>query len=157
MYIWVVSVCLSVCISCTQCACRHCCMNVSRADIIPHVDIASCHLQHKGKASASAKLKADEQARRESHDSGRSRIKREKEEHAARGPIPAPCQDFRLPQHQVPTLLMIWELTQVCWAVGVDSRHVMLGSGPGMQPAPNVQAPETPTGCLSTTSLQRND
>ena len=70
-------------------------------------------MQNKGKASTSAKVKADEQAKRESHDAGRSRTKKEKEEHAARGPIPAPCRDFRLPQRQVPTLLMIWELTQV--------------------------------------------
>ncbi len=72
-----------------------------------------CCVQNKGKSSAFAKVKAEEQAKRESYDAGRSRIKREKEEHAARGPIPAPCRDFRLPQRQVPALLMIWELTQV--------------------------------------------
>ena len=71
-------------------------------------------MQNKAKASAAAKVKADEQAKRESYDAGRSRMKREKEEHAGRGPIPAPCRDFRLPQRQVPALLMIWELTQVC-------------------------------------------
>ena len=76
--------------------------------------IACCRLQQKGKASTAVKVKAEEQARRESHDAGHSRSKREKEEHAARGPIPAPCRDFRLPQTHVPTLLMIWELTQVC-------------------------------------------
>ena len=82
-----------------------------------HLARAYCGVQNKGKTSASAKAKAEEQAKRESYDAGRSRIKREKEEHTARGPIPAPCRDFRLPQRQVPALLMIWELTQVCWAV----------------------------------------
>ena len=74
-------------------------------------------VQTKGKASAAARVKADEQAKREAYDAGRSRMKREKEEHAARGLAPAPCRDFRLPQRHVPALLMIWELTQVCWAV----------------------------------------
>lgn len=84
-------------------------------------------MQNKGKASAAAKAKAEEQAKRESYDAGRSRIKREKEEHTVRGPIPAPCRDFRLPQRQVPALLMIWELTQVRWAVWWGKR------GKGMQ------------------------
>jgi hypothetical protein len=54
-----------------------------------------------------------EQAKRDSQATGRSRVKREKEEHAARGPVPEPCRDFRLPQSRVPALLMVWELTQV--------------------------------------------
>jgi len=54
-----------------------------------------------------------EQAKRDSQAMGRSRVKREKEEHAARGPVPEPCRDFRLPQSRVPALLMVWELTQV--------------------------------------------
>lgn len=54
-----------------------------------------------------------EQAKRDGQATGRSRVKREKEEHAARGPVPEPCRDFRLPQSRVPALLMVWELTQV--------------------------------------------
>ncbi len=54
-----------------------------------------------------------EQAKRDNQATGRSRVKREKEEHAARGPVPEPCRDFRLPQSRVPALLMVWELTQV--------------------------------------------
>ena len=54
-----------------------------------------------------------EQAKRDSQATGRSRVKREKQEHAARGPVPEPCRDFRLPQSRVPALLMVWELTQV--------------------------------------------
>ena len=75
--------------------------------------ITNCTMQDKARAAAASKAKAEEQARRDSLGSGRSRIKREKEEHAARGPAPQPCRDFRLPRQQVPTLLMIWELTQV--------------------------------------------
>ena len=44
---------------------------------------------------------------------GTSRMKREREAQAARGPVPPPCRHFRLPQHQVPALLMVWEFTQV--------------------------------------------
>ncbi|DBB03841.1 TPA: hypothetical protein ACH3X1_012936 [Trebouxia sp. C0004] len=58
-----------------------------------------------------------EQAKRDSQATGRSRVKREKEEHAARGRVPEPCRDFRLPQSRVPALLMVWELTQVLGAV----------------------------------------
>ena len=49
---------------------------------------------------------------------GTSRMKREREAQIARGPAPAPCRDFRLPQHQIPALLMVWEFTQVliAWA-----------------------------------------
>ena len=44
---------------------------------------------------------------------GKSRMKREREAQIARGPAPEPCRDFRLPQHQIPALLMVWEFTQV--------------------------------------------
>ena len=70
-------------------------------------------LQEKVKASSATKSTTEEHGKRESQGSGRSRVRREKEEHAARGPVPEPCRDFRLPQHLVPVLLMIWELTQV--------------------------------------------
>ena len=88
---------------------------------------ALSRVQNKGKASAAAKVRAEEQAKRESYDAGRCRMKREKEEHAGRGPIPAPCRDFRLPQRQVPALLMIWELTQVCWAIVGAGKGLMWG------------------------------
>ena len=71
-----------------------------------------CVLQDDTKV-ASVKVSQAEQAKRERQAVGRSRVKREKEEHAARGPIPEPCRDFRLPQDKVPALLMVWELLQV--------------------------------------------
>ena len=66
-------------------------------------------------SSRALDLKASEaeQAKHDSQAAGRSRVKREREEHAARGPVPEPCRDFRLPHSKVPALLMVWELTQV--------------------------------------------
>ena len=75
------------------------------------------HLQD-GIKLASLKASEAEQAKRDSQAAGRSRVKREKEEHAARGPVPEPWRDFRLPQDKVPALLMVWELTQVKAACG---------------------------------------
>ena len=73
-----------------------------------------------------AKLSQAEQAKRDSQAAGRSRVKREKEEHAARGPVPQPCRDFRLPQAQVPALLMVWELTQVSLKLHCRLRLIFL-------------------------------
>lgn len=44
---------------------------------------------------------------------GKLRMKRERDAQTARGPAPEPCRDFRLPQHQIPALLMVWEFSQV--------------------------------------------
>ena len=80
---------------------------------MPRVTADVAHALQDAAARFHAKLSQAEQAKRDSQAAGRSRVKREKEEHAARGPVPQPCRDFRLPQAQVAALLMVWELTQV--------------------------------------------